>query len=292
MDQEPSPTPRRHSRLFGWFRDHTHADWGSDPSQFDEAYLNRILNRIRPMYGRRGWMPATAAGFEEIPDAPCLVVLNHSGGSSTPDAWGFVYAWYRHFGTERPLHVLAHEFILANPFSGPMLSRMGVVTADPDRALDVLTRQRQDLLVLPGGDAEAWRPYRDRYRLSFGEHRGYARLALQAQVPIVPVAHAGAHETLVVMTDGRGIAQRLRLHELFRIDVFPIHLSFPWLLGIGPLPHLPVPMKLRYRIGPALPPTPLPDPSSEPPDVLIRAQDALVRDAIQRQLDGLAAELR
>lgn len=237
-------------------------------------------------------MPVHAAGFEEIPDSPTLIVLNHSGGSSTPDAWGFVFAWYRHFGTQRPLHVLAHEFVVANPFSGPIVSRMGVVSADSEMALDVLTRQRQDLLVLPGGDSEAWRPYSRRFCVQFGEHRGYARLALLAQVPIVPVAHAGAHETLVVLTDGRALAARLHLHELFRIDVFPIHLSFPWLLGIGPLPHLPVPRTMRYRIGPALPPAPMPDPAEEPPDVLIRAQDALVRDAIQRQLDGLRAERR
>lgn len=289
----PDDSPPAHrSRLFAWFREQTHAAWGDDPEQFDAGYLRRVLRAVGPLYGRGGWNPATAAGFEEVPDAPCLVVLNHSGGSSTPDAWGFVYAWYRHFGTQRPLHVLAHEFILGNPFSGPVLSRIGVISADPGHALHVLTQLRQDVLVLPGGDAEAWRPYRDRYRVRFGEHRGYARLALQAQVPIVPVAHAGAHETLVVMTDGRGLAQKLRLHELFRIDVFPIHLSFPWLLGVGPVPHFPVPKKLRYRIGPALPPAPLPDSTVDPPDVLIRAQDALVRDAIQRQLDGLAAELR
>jgi hypothetical protein len=103
----------------------------------------------------------------------------------------------------------------------------------------------------------------------------------------VPVANAGAHETLVVLTDGRPVARALRLPELARAEIFPIHLSLPWGLAVGPWPHLPTPARLRYRIGPPiLPPAGL-APGADPPEELVQAVDAEVRAAVQRLLDEL-----
>ena len=41
------------------------------------------------------------------------------------------------------------------------------------------------------------RSFRDRNRIIFGARRGYIRLALRENVPIVPVVTAGAHETVL-----------------------------------------------------------------------------------------------
>ncbi|MEO1272317.1 MAG: hypothetical protein AAFX99_29825, partial [Myxococcota bacterium] len=54
----------------------------------------------------------------------------------------------------------------------------------------------------------------------------------------------------MVLTDGRRLARRLGLPALARAEIFPVHLSLPWVLGIGPLPHLPLPVMLRYTFGP------------------------------------------
>ncbi|HRG98734.1 MAG TPA: hypothetical protein PLR99_20925, partial [Polyangiaceae bacterium] len=73
--------------------------------------------------------------------------------------------------------------------------------------------------------------------------------ALEARVPIVPVAHAGAHETLRVLTDGHRFARAVGLQRFARAEIFPVHLSLPWGLAIGPWPHIPLPTTLRYRFG-------------------------------------------
>ncbi len=78
---------------------------------------------------------------------------------------------------------------------------------------------------------------------------GYARLALKAGVPIVPLAHARAHETLIVLSDGRRFARALGLPAIARASIWPVHLSLPWGLAIGPWPHIPTPARLRCRIG-------------------------------------------
>jgi hypothetical protein len=104
------------------------------------------------------------------------------------------------------------------------------------------------------------------------------------------VAHAGAHETLLVLSDGRRLARSLRLPDLMRASIFPIHLSLPWGLAFGPWPHIPLPARLRYRIGaPIMPP---PDMDGEPSDRQVRAHDVRVRRAVQRLLTELERSSR
>jgi 1-acyl-sn-glycerol-3-phosphate acyltransferase len=246
------------------------------------AWLDRF-------FGETGRYPVRAAGLTALPPSPLMFVSNHSGGSTVLDCLGLAYAWYRHFET-RPLHFLAHEMLLATRLTGPFFDRVGVLRTSRRLARDVLSKWKRDVIVMPGGDRDTWRPYRDRYRVQFAGHTGYARIALETGVPVLPVANAGAHETLVVLTDGLRIARALKLHELFRIDVFPIHLSLPWLLGIGPLPHLPLPTPLRYRFGE---PVPLPqghEPGPNPDTETVLEYDRQVRMALQGLLDQHAVE--
>jgi 1-acyl-sn-glycerol-3-phosphate acyltransferase len=263
------------------------ARWGLDPAHFDPPSVQRAATWLDRFFGETGRYPVFATGLEQLPPPPLMFVSNHSGGSSVLDCLGLAYAWYRKFEA-RPLHFLAHEILLATRLTGPFFDRVGVLRTSRRLARDVLSQWKRDVVVMPGGDRDTWRPYRDRYRVQFAGHTGYARIALQTGVPVLPIAHAGPHETLLVLTDGLRIARRLKLHDLFRIDVFPIHLSLPWVVGIGPLPHLPLPTPLRYRFGK---PVPLPrehELGSEPSQELVYEYDRRVRSAMQGLLDAHA----
>ncbi|MBM4371046.1 MAG: glycerol acyltransferase, partial [Deltaproteobacteria bacterium] len=103
------------------------------------------------------------------------------------------------------------------------------------------------ILVAPGGNLEAFRPWTQRFRIRFGGHRGFARLALRHRVPVVPAVFAGGHESFVVLHDGRFIVEALDLHRRLRLDTFPLVLSLPWGLSLGPLFHLPLPTRCDVR---------------------------------------------
>jgi len=251
------------------------------PAAFEVKQVERLLALIGRAFRPGGWLEVRARGFENVPSSPVMLVSNHSGGTLIPDVWGFAFAWYRHFGTSRPLHILGHELLFATRASARFFEACGVLRATPHAAREVLVDHRRDLLVLPGGDRDAWRPWRDRYRVHFAGRTGYARLALEAQVPVVPVAHAGAHETLMVLSSGEGLAKRFGLHRVARAEIWPIHLSLPWGLAMGPLPHLPVPTPFRYLLG-----APLALPSGA--EAVLRL-DEQVRAAVQQQLDELEA---
>ncbi len=259
--------------------------WGTDPGAYDPCAVAETVRSFGNLFGDGRYFPLEVTGWEHVPPAPAMFVCNHSGGTTIPDVWGLGVAWYRHFGVERPLHPMAHEMVLSTALTGPYFSRRGVLRGGRAIANRVLVEYRRDLLVLPGGDLDTWRPYSKRWDVVFGGRIGYARIAIATGVPIVPIAHAGAHETLVVLTTGRRIARALRLPQIARAEIFPIHLSLPWGLTVGPFPHLPIPTRLRYRIGaPIAPPDASPD-----DDEAVRTLDARVRAAVQSQLDELRA---
>lgn len=224
-----------------------------------------------------------------MPDQPSILIGNHSGGTSFPDAYGFAREWYEHFGLERPLHGLAHEMVFALEPVGRRFAKLGVLRASRDMAESLLQNYHRDMMIYPGGDLDTWRPWKERYKVRFSGRMGYAKLAIRTQTPVVPVAHAGAHEGLIVLTDGRKVAKALHFPELFRANIFPLHLSFPYGLGIGPVPHIPPPGRFRYRVGSPVVPPPL-EKGQEPTDEMIEDMDRRVREALQVELDVLRAQ--
>ena len=279
----------RRSRLASLFEDH---GWGIDPEARDVEAMERLFGRVDRLFGPGRYFGLEVTGWEHLPAAPAMLVSNHSGGTTIPDVWGFAVAWHRRFGQERPCHVLGHEMIFTLAPVARFMSQMGAVRASPGAARRVLGELRRDLLVLPGGDMDTWRPWTERYKVRFAGRMGYAKLALQVGVPIVPVAHAGAHSTLVVLSDGERLARALGLPKIARASIFPVHLSVPWGLTVGPMPHLPLPVTLRYRVGAPVPPPEGPWPDPDPTPERIAAWDAAVRAEIQRMLDGLKEERR
>jgi len=253
--------------------------WGADPSVYDPRAVERTLRWMGLVFGERRWFRLDARGFENVPRAPVMLVSNHSGGTTIPDTWGFAFAWYRRFGVARPLHFMTHEMILATETTGRFFAQRGALRASSAAAREALLGHGRDVIVMPGGDVDAWRPHRRRYDVEFAGRTGYARLALELGVPIVPVANAGPHDTLFVISDGRRLARALGLHRIARAEIWPLHVSLPWGLALGPWPHLPIPARFRYRIGPPIRPA-----------GTVTALDAHVRDAVQSLLDELAAE--
>ncbi|MFO0592007.1 MAG: lysophospholipid acyltransferase family protein [Polyangiaceae bacterium] len=290
MTESTPHTAGPKGRFLQWFLGNRGAHWGTDPGEYTPALVEETVSSIGRLFGPGCYFGLEIEGWENVPPAPAMLVSNHSGGTTIPDVWGLLIGWYRRFGAGRPCHPLAHEIILATELTARFFSKRGVLKANPRVAEAVLTRFKRDLLVMPGGDIDTWRPYSDRYKARFGGRRGYAKLALRTGVPVVPVANAGAHETLLVLTDGRKFAKAIGLPDVARAEIFPVHLSLPWGLGIGPLPHLPTPATLRYKIGK---PVEVPKgavPGEEPSDEHVAEYAERVEAAVQSLLDKLREE--
>jgi hypothetical protein len=78
------------------------------------------------------------------------------------------------------------------------------------------------------GDLDAAKAWDDRNRIVFGGRNGYARLAIDNGVPIVPIVTAGAGESLFVISSGERLARATRIDKLLRLKAAPISVSLPW----------------------------------------------------------------
>jgi 1-acyl-sn-glycerol-3-phosphate acyltransferase len=226
-------------------------------------------------------------GLGNVPDdGPVLLVGNHSGGNLTVDSGVFTLAFSAYFGVERALYTLAHNLVVSWPGLG-FLRRFGVIAADPGNAEEAL-RSGAAVLVYPGGDREVHRPVWERNRVDFGDRMGWVQLAIEQDVPIVPVVSIGGQETSLFLSRGEGLAKLLMLDRLFRLKVLPISLAIPWGLNVGDfLGHVPLPAKITIE---TLPPIDLRAECGDAPDP-DEVYDHVLR-LMQETLDALASERR
>jgi 1-acyl-sn-glycerol-3-phosphate acyltransferase len=257
----------------------------ADLDERDPDYIRESLPRL--------WLLASlyfrgeVRGLGNIPeDGPVLLVGNHSGGNLTPDTGVFTLAFHAYFGVERRFYQLAHNLVLSMPGLG-MLRKYGTVAASPGNARKAL-ESGAALLVYPGGDYEVHRPIWESGKVDFDGRKGFIRLALEHDVPLVPVVAIGGQETSIFLSRGETLARLLALDKLFRLKVLPISLAIPWGLNVGDmLGHWPLPAKITVE---ALPAIDLREEFGPEPDV-DEVYDHIVR-LMQETLDALAAERR
>jgi 1-acyl-sn-glycerol-3-phosphate acyltransferase len=212
----------------------------------DPRFIARVLPLLGLLYDR--YFRCETEIEAELPAGRFLAVANHNGMTGIPDMFCHMVAFWRLCSPERLAYGLMHDVPFHVPAAGTWLNASGALAANPENARKALGREAA-VLVFPGGDVDACKPYAERYTLTFGKRRGFIRTALRERAPIVPIVSVGAHSSLYIWTDGRKIAEALRLPRLARSNVAPLGFALPWGLVVGiPLPHLPPPVKIHTRI--------------------------------------------
>jgi 1-acyl-sn-glycerol-3-phosphate acyltransferase len=237
-----SPPPNPHHQYDGWSLD------DRDPKAIRKVFM--------PMWEwlYHHYFRVTTDGWEHVPSqGRTLVVGSHNGGLAAPDMFMLLHDWFERYGTQRPAYGLAHPSLWKHFGSVSKLAvQAGAVIAHPKMAIAAL-QQEAVLLVYPGGAEDIFRPYSQRHRIHLAGRKGFIKVALREQAPIVPVVSVGAHDDPIVLTDLYPILARLHdrgMPWLFGIDpiVFPIYLGLPWGIAFGPLPNLPLPRQIHIRI--------------------------------------------
>lgn len=197
-------------------------------------------------------------GWEHIPpEGRMLMVGSHNGGLASPDMFMSMYAWFRRFGPERLAYGLMHPNVWkVAPEIAKQAVQCGALIAHPKTAMAALRREAA-VLVYPGGGDDAFRLHRLRHQIYLAGRKGFIKLALREEAPIIPIISCGAHDTLMVVADCYEFMQQLHqggMPWLFGVDptIFPIYVGFPWILGVGPIPNLPLPMPIHLRICPPI----------------------------------------
>jgi 1-acyl-sn-glycerol-3-phosphate acyltransferase len=227
-------------------------------------------------------------GLDRLPAAgPVLLVGNHSCLFYMPEAWTCGQAVLSRRGIDAPAYVLGYDLLFAVPGVGPFLRRLGVIPASTSQAEAALA-SGACVLVYPGGDREACRPWAQRNQIDFAGRQGFVRLALRCGVPVVPVVAHGGHHAVFVLARGDRLAGAAGLPTL-RINVFPLLAGFPFGIATILTPPLPMPAHLTLEFLPALDWTAYGADAADDAGI-VSACYADITGRLQAALDRLAAE--
>jgi 1-acyl-sn-glycerol-3-phosphate acyltransferase len=146
------------------------------------------------------------------------------------------------------------------------LAAVGAVPGRPDEAVALL-EAGELVCVYPGGIDDSFKLSTEAYTLKWGERAGFARVALRARAPIVPVAATGIDELFEVA--GRETFWGRTFLGSARYDLpLPVHLA-------------PRPVPLDYFVLPAVPP----EGDADDP-AAVATMRAATHDAIDEVLRG------
>ncbi|MEE2835004.1 MAG: lysophospholipid acyltransferase family protein [Myxococcota bacterium] len=198
-------------------------EFGQDPFGLRPDLLPKAALPVHWLY--KHYFRVQNYHIDRLPAEPCLVVSNHTGQIPL-DGTMITAAVMSDAPHPRFLRAMVDHFVGTLPFIGSFFEKVGQVAGTPENCLYLLSRG-YSVLVFPEGAKGITKPFHRAYELqNFGQ--GFLRLALQAGVPIVPVAVVGAEESLP---------------SLGTLDVFSR-------VGGPPIPLLatPLPLPTRFHI--------------------------------------------
>mgnify|MGYP001999314313 CR=1 FL=1 len=168
-----------------------------------------------------------SVGHENIPsEGPAILAANHSGNIPI-DGMMMWHDVLRNTEPARVVRGIADHFVPALPFIGTLFARGGMVGGSRGN-VSALLDAGELLMIFPEGTPGITKPWEKRYQLQ--KFRvGHAELAIQNQCPIIPVAIVGAEEQMPSFFSSQTLGKMVGIETL-------------------PIPIVPVPLPVRYRI--------------------------------------------
>jgi 1-acyl-sn-glycerol-3-phosphate acyltransferase len=235
---------------------------------FDEFGLSRDSFRGAARVARwlyRNYFRASAFGIEHIPPTGRVVFVANHSGQLPFDGLVIGAACFLEPPQPRLVRSMVEYFVPTVPFASYLFARWGQITGTPENCRRLLAAE-EAVLVFPEGARGISKSFSKRYQLAeFG--KGFMRLALEMQAPIVPIAVIGAEEQ----------APAINVKPLARLLRTP---SFPVVPYPPFLPVVPLPVKYRLYFGEPLRFTGDPDDD----DDVLDGQAGIVRTRIQAMI--------
>lgn len=155
-------------------------------------------------------------GLENVPaTGPLLFVSNHNIGALI-ESHSSLFILQDKLGENSIVYGFTHPSIFKIPGIKHYFEWIGAVPATYEVA-DAIFKKGDSVMIFPGGNRQALRSiwnYRDNH---FRWSHGWAKIACQHNVPVIPISFKGSHFVNPVLLSGEWVSKILVL---------------PWLLGL------------------------------------------------------------
>ena len=183
------------------------------------GFVLRWLSWVPLLFGR---LRLTGEVPQEWRSGPLLLAVNHIGDFDT-----LVVGVALHRAGLRPRFLVKHG-VLDTPVIGPLLERCGAIRVERGTDLAPHALRVTEVALAAGGHVVAYPEGRIGLTPDGWPERGrtgLARMALAADVPVIPVSQWGAHEVLQYRTDWGKV--RTLVTSLWRQPALQVHLGAP-----------------------------------------------------------------
>jgi 1-acyl-sn-glycerol-3-phosphate acyltransferase len=177
-------------------------------SDFDRELLEDLA---KTSFGRAvrdfpiKYFHATLEGGEHLPrEGGALLVANHGFFGIDAGVLGMLVVRE----TGRQPRFLGERNLWKIPGLGGILSSVGALPGEPVAATEILARGEL-VIVYPGGVDDSFKGKDQKHRLQWGTRAGFARVAMRAGVPIIPVAGLGIDDMYAIVGHEKWLGRRL-----------------------------------------------------------------------------------
>lgn len=184
----------------------------------DSGAADRAFDKLASLL--TSYFRVRVQGLKHIPKTGGAIIIPNHSGFSGADAIVLMHTIRKRL--KRRPRVLAHRtFFELFPWIGNMMTHFGIKKACFEAGAEVLQRKHL-LLLFPEAEQGNFKSSLKRYKLQTF-HTGFLRMAITAQVPVIPCVIVGAEES------------HLNLGNIDLHRIIP-HLTVPLPLNLVPFP--------------------------------------------------------
>jgi 1-acyl-sn-glycerol-3-phosphate acyltransferase len=163
-------------------------------------------------------------GLENLPESQSvLFVSNHNVGALI-ESHSVLFITSNRLPQNRFVLGFTHPSIFRLPIFKNYFEWIGAVPATYEVAKEVLNTGHS-LMIFPGGNQQALRPISQYKKNSFRDSHGWAKIALENNVPVIPITFKGSHFVNPIFFSGEWVSKLLIIPKLLGLKYASVSLA-------------------------------------------------------------------